>query len=87
MVRSPAMTAPMGRIILHGRHVVVDLVARDSAVFVEAEFDIGKGSGRLRGPLQIFGAHPLTHERVCQRLATRLRLRLRAPALPPFDLP
>ena len=49
-----------GSVILHGRHVVVDLVAGRFLPFSSrAEFDIGESSGRLRGPLQIFGAHPL----------------------------
>ena len=38
---------------------MIDLVAGDSAFFVEREFDIGERSRGLRGPLQIFGTHPL----------------------------
>ena len=55
----PGKDSADGAIILEGRHVVVDLVAGDSAFFIEREFDIGESSRGLSGPLQIFGTHPL----------------------------
>jgi hypothetical protein len=49
-------------IILPGRHIVVDLIGDHLSLFIECELYVGKGGGRLRGPLQILGAHPLhTH--------------------------
>ena len=47
---------------------MIYLVASDSAFFVESEFDIGESSRGLRGPLQIFGTHPLNAHRLSNSL-------------------
>ena len=57
-----------GAIILHGGHVVIDLVAGDLSFFVECDFDIGESGGGLRGPLEILGTHPLHAHRLADSL-------------------
>ena len=51
-------------IVLHGRLVVIDLVGRDAAVFIEADVHIGVSCRRLRRPLHIVIAHPLHANRL-----------------------
>ena len=47
---------------------MIYLVAGNSALFVQSEFDIGERCRGLRGPLQIFAAHPLNANRFSHRL-------------------
>ncbi len=46
-------------IILHGGHIVVDLIRGHLAFFINGKLNVGKSDSRLRGPLHIVGAHPL----------------------------
>ena len=67
-----------GPVVLHRGHVVVDLIGDDFALFIDGQFNIGESSGRLRGPLQIFGAHPLHAHRFADGLRQDHRLIFRA---------
>ena len=57
---------------------MIDLVARDPAFIVESEFDIREGGRGLRGPLQVFGAHPLNAHGLSNRLGQDNRVVFRA---------
>ncbi len=57
---------------------MIYLVASDSSFFVESEFDVGESSRGLRGPLQIFGSHPLNANRFSNRLGQNYGVVFRA---------
>ncbi len=57
-----------GPVVLHGGHIVVDLIRDDFAFFVDGKLNIGKSSRRLRGPLHVVGAHPLHAHRFADGL-------------------
>ena len=75
-----------GPVILHRRHVVVDLEGGHVALSIEADLDVGEGGRRLRGPLEIIGPHPLHPNRLADGLG-QITASSSAPALPPFDRP